>query len=280
MLPCDCGADLGTARNTNKVGDWPALPQCSRRRSLGINLRRYGFCDCVDRSPQMGLGPNIPDEQTAIQHRSSELTKRILVVEDDPSVQKILRRVFEAQGFAVEGHMDGRAGLDSFHAAVPSAAILDLHLPELSGKHLCKEMKAAEPSIPIIILTASCDLNDKVTLLEMGADDYITKPFSPRELLARLRVALRHSNPPVRESEVTFDDIVVNFERMEVTRNGTSIALTAREFKTLRFFLQNPDRIVTRAELLNKVWGNENGDTATRTIDNHIMKLRQKLEDD
>jgi DNA-binding response OmpR family regulator len=147
----------------------------------------------------MGLGSNIPDEQAVIQRRSPELTKRILVVEDDPAVQKILKRLFEAEGFAVEGQMDGRAGLDSFHAEVPSAAILDLHLPELSGKHVCKQMKAAEPSIPIIILTASCDLNDKVTLLEMGADDYITKPFSPRELLARMRVALRHpTRPPAR----------------------------------------------------------------------------------
>jgi DNA-binding response OmpR family regulator len=228
----------------------------------------------------MGLGSDIPYEQTVIQRRSPELTKRILVVDDDRSVQKILKRLFEAEGFAVEGHLDGRAGLDSFHADTPSAAILDLHLPKLSGQHLCKEMKAAAPSIPIVILTASCDLNDKVILLEMGADDYITKPFSPRELLARMRVALRHSDPPARAREVMFDGIVVNFEKMEVTRNGASIALTASEFKTLRFFVQNPDRIITRAELLNKVWGNENGDTATRTIDNHIMKLRQKLEDD
>jgi DNA-binding response OmpR family regulator len=147
----------------------------------------------------MGLGSKIPDEQTITQRQSPELTNRILVVEDDPSIQKILKRLFEAEGYAVDGHLDGRAGLDSFHADVPSAAILDLHLPKLSGQQLCKEMNAAAPSIPIIILTASCDLNDKVILLEMGADDYITKPFSPREMLARLRVALRHSN--ARQSE-------------------------------------------------------------------------------
>jgi len=122
------------------------------------------------------------------------------VVEDDPSVQRILRRLFEAEGFAVEGHLDGQAGLDSFHADAPSAAILDLRLPKLSGQHLCKEMKTAAPSIPIIILTASSDLNAKVILLEMGADDYITKPFSPRELLARLRAVQRHG-PPAPESE-------------------------------------------------------------------------------
>jgi DNA-binding response OmpR family regulator len=228
----------------------------------------------------MGLGSKIPDEETVIQRQSSELTKRILVVEDDPSVQKILKRLFEAEGFAVEGHMDGRAGLDSFHAEVPSAAILDLHLPELSGKHLCKEMKTAEPSIPIIILTASCELDDKVTLLEMGADDYITKPFSPRELLARLRVALRHSSSPASASQVVFDGVVVDFGKVEVSRDGTSVVLTAHEFKTLQFFVQNPDRLITRAELLKEVCGYGDSYTSCRSIDNHIMKLRHKLEND
>jgi DNA-binding response OmpR family regulator len=177
--------------------------------------------------------------------------------------------------------MDGRAaGLDSFHAEIPSAAILDLHLPELSGKHLCKEMKAAAPSIPVVILTASCDLNDKVTLLETGADDYITKPFSPRELLARLKVALRHCHPPAVVSQVVFDDIVVDFGKVEVTRNGISVALTAHEFKTLQFFVENPDRVITRAELLKRVCGYGDGYTTNRSIDNHIMKLRHKLEND
>jgi DNA-binding response OmpR family regulator len=176
--------------------------------------------------------------------------------------------------------MDGRAGLDSFHAEVPSAAILDSHLPELSGKHLCQKMKAAEPSLPIIILTASCDLNDKVTLLEMGADDYVTKPFSPRELLTRLKVALRHSHPPAIVSQVVFDGIVVHFGKVEVTRNGTSVALTAHEFKTLQFFVENPDRIITRAELLKRVCGYGDGYTTNRSIDNHIVKLRHKLEND
>jgi DNA-binding response OmpR family regulator len=228
----------------------------------------------------MGLGSNLPDDQAVVRGQSPEPRNRILVVEDDPSVQKILKRLFEAEGFAVEGHMDGRSGLDSFRADVPSAAILDLHLPELSGQHLCKEMKAAAPSIPIIILTASCNLNDKVTLLEMGADDYITKPFSPRELLARLRVALRHSKPPARASRVEFDGITVDFDKVEVVRNGFPVAMSAHEFKTLQFFLLNPDRVISRAELLSDVCGYQDGNAATRSIDNHIMKLRQKLEND
>jgi two-component system alkaline phosphatase synthesis response regulator PhoP len=201
-------------------------------------------------------------------------------VEDDPSVRKVLRHLFEAEGFAVEGHSDGRAGLDSFHARAPSAAILDLHLPMLSGQHLCKEMKAATPSIPVIILTASCDLNDKVALLEMGASDYITKPFSPRELLARLRVVLRHSNPSASASKVIFDGVIVDFGKVEVTRDAASVVLTAHEFKTLQFFVQNPGRLITRAELLKEVCGYGDGYTSSRGIDNHIMKLRHKLEND
>jgi DNA-binding response OmpR family regulator len=224
----------------------------------------------------MSLGPKLSHEHIT----QPQLPTRILVVEDDPSVQKILKRLFEAEGFAVEGHMDGRAGLDSFHEDVPSAAILDLHLPELSGKHLCKEMKAAVPSIPIIILTASCQPDDKVTLLEMGADDYITKPFSPRELLARLRMALRHNHSPASASEVAFGGVVVDFEKVEVSRDGTSVVLTAHEFKTLQFFVQNPDRLITRAELLKEVCGYECSYASSRSIDNHIMKLRHKLEND
>jgi len=205
---------------------------------------------------------------------------RILVVEDDPAVQKILRRTFEAEGLAVDTYADGQAGLDSFLCATPSATILDLNLPKLSGKHLCREMKATAPSIPIIVLSASCDLHDKVALLEMGADDYVTKPFSPRELLARLRVALRHSKRSARASQIAFDDVVVDFGKVEVTRNGTLVELTAHEFKTLQVFIQNPDRIITRAELLQQVCGYGDGYTNSRSIDNHIMELRHKLEKD
>ena len=228
----------------------------------------------------MNLGSKIPDEKAGTQRGAPHLTKRILVVEDDPSVQKVLKRLFEAEGFAVMGQMDGQAGLNSFRDDAPSAVILDLHLPELSGQKLCREMKASAPSIPIIILTASSDLNDKVLLLEMGADDYMTKPFSPRELLARLRVALRHSKPSVKSTEVSFDGITIDFEKIEIYRNGTPVTLTAHEFKTLRFFVLNPDRLITRKELIKAACGYEDGYTTTRSIDNHIMKLRQKLEND
>jgi two-component system alkaline phosphatase synthesis response regulator PhoP len=228
----------------------------------------------------MGFGHKLSDEQTRHQPQSTELSGRILVVDDDPSVQRILKRLFEAEGLAVDIYSDGEAGLDSFHADTPSAAILDLNLPKLSGRHLCREMKTRAPSIPIIVLTASCGLQDKVALLEMGADDYMTKPFSPCELLARLRVALRHSKPLATTRQVVFDGIVVDFGKVEVTRNGASVELTAHEFKTLQFFVQNPDRVITRAELLKQVCGYGDGYVTTRSVDNHIMKLRHKLEKD
>ncbi len=138
----------------------------------------------------------------------------------------------------------------------------------------------ANSLVMVTLRQATSDFHDKVLLLQMGADDYITKPFSPRELLARLQVALRHSKLPAKTSQVVFDGIVVDFGKVEVIRNGASIELTAHEFKTLQFLVQNPDRVITRVELLKHVCGYEDGYATTRSIDNHIVKLRHKLERD
>jgi DNA-binding response OmpR family regulator len=204
---------------------------------------------------------------------------RILVVEDDPTVQKALRRLFEAEGFVVEVQSDGRSALESFQSAAPSAIVLDLRLPKISGRDLCKEIKAQSPTLPIVVLSAASDVADKVLLLELGADDYVTKPFSPRELLARVRAALRHTVHPETANVVSFDDISVDFKKMEVKRDGNVVLLTAQEFKTFQFLVQNSDRVISRDELLNEVWGYQNY-PSTRTVDNHILKLRQKLEKD
>ena len=204
---------------------------------------------------------------------------RILVVEDDPSVQKALRRVFETEGYTVEVQGNGKSALESFHAAHPAIIILDLRLPKLSGSDLCKEVKAQVPTLPIIVLSATSDVSDKVLLLELGADDYVTKPFSPRELLARVRAALRHTSRTANVNLVSFDGISVDFKKMEVIREGKVVILTAQEFKTLHFLVQNADRVISRDELLNEVWGYQNY-PSTRTVDNHILKLRQKLERD
>lgn len=206
-------------------------------------------------------------------------TGRILVVEDDPAVQKALRRLFETEGYAVETQSDGRGALDSFRASTPSAIVLDLRLPKVSGGDVCKEIKSVSPTVPIVVLSAASDVSDKVLLLELGADDYVTKPFSPRELLARVRAALRHNQRAPEAKVVSFDGITVDLRKMEVIRDGNPVALTAQEFKTLKFLAQNADRVITRDELLNEVWGYQNY-PSTRTVDNHILKLRQKLEKD
>jgi DNA-binding response OmpR family regulator len=204
---------------------------------------------------------------------------RILVVEDDPAVQKALRRLFETEGYTVEVQADGSAALESFHALAPAAIVLDLRLPKLSGSEVCKEIKAVAPTVPIVMLSAASDVSDKVLLLELGADDYVTKPFSPRELLARVRAALRHTSRVPEVNVVSFDGISADFRRMEVKRDGIPVLLTAQEFKTFQFLVQNADRVISRDELLNEVWGYQNY-PSTRTVDNHILKLRQKLEKD
>lgn len=204
---------------------------------------------------------------------------RILVVEDDPAVQKALRRLFETEGYTVETQSDGRSALESFQSSAPAAVVLDLRLPKVSGRDVCKELKAMAPTLPIVVLSAASDVSDKVLLLELGADDYVTKPFSPRELLARVRAALRHTARTPDLQVVSFDGISADFKKMEIIRDGKPVVLTAQEFKTFHFLVQNADRVISRDELLNEVWGYQNY-PSTRTVDNHILKLRQKLEKD
>ncbi len=203
--------------------------------------------------------------------------EKILVIEDDRAVQRALKRLFESEGYGVECSCDGPSGLEAFRAAPPSVVILDLRLPGVAGKEICREIKQASPNLPVIVLSAAADVADKVLLLELGADDYVTKPFSPRELLARIHAAMRHSRRPTAADVFSFDDVTVDFTRMQVTRSGQPIACTPQEFKILKFFAGNLERVVSRDELLNQVWGYEAYET-TRTVDNHIMRLRQKME--
>jgi DNA-binding response OmpR family regulator len=217
----------------------------------------------------------------ALQHVSpgANTMERILVVEDDHAVQKALKRLFETEGFEIEISADGKSALEAFRRAAPAAIVLDLRLPFVSGRDVCREIKQQAPTVPIIVLSACSDVSDKVLLLELGADDYVTKPFSPRELLARVRAALRRTVRTGTGDVVTFDGISVDFTKMEVNRNGEQVVLTAQEFKTLKFLIQNAERVISRDELLNEVWGYQNY-PSTRTVDNHILKLRQKLEKD
>jgi DNA-binding response OmpR family regulator len=235
----------------------------------------------IGTSESRGLPLHREESRAATVHHEMNMSaiERILVVEDDRAVQKALKRLFEAEGFGVEISGDGRSAIEAFKASTPSAIILDMRLPFLSGRDVCREIKQQSPTLPIIVLSAATDVSDKVSLLELGADDYVTKPFSPRELLARVRAAIRRTARPASSDSTGFDGISVDFTRMEVSRDGNPVELTAQEFKTLKFFTRNAHRVITRDELLNEVWGYQNY-PSTRTVDNHILKLRQKLEKD
>jgi len=205
--------------------------------------------------------------------------ERILVIEDDRAVQKALKRLFECEGYSVDVATDGSAGLDIFRKMPPSALVLDLRLPGMSGHEVCREITQIAPGLPIVILSARSDVADKVLLLEIGAHDYVTKPFSARGVLGRVRAALRRSARVDVGGVFVFADVAVNFAKMEVMRGSESISLTTQEFKALKFMIHNPERVISREELLNQVWGYQNY-PSTRTVDNHILKLRQKLEGD
>jgi len=214
----------------------------------------------------------------------------VLIVEDSRPMQRTLQRLFESDGLQVRIAGDGAAGLESFQTEQPSVVVLDLKLPRLPGKELCRAFKARASSVPVVVLSANADVEDKVLLLELGADDYVTKPFSPKELLARVRRAMRRGKPSAQLARteeapspshdvLRFADVQVDFTSMEAARAGHPISLTSQEFKLLKFFAGAPGRVISRQELLNEVWGYENYPT-TRTVDNHILRLRQKLEPD
>jgi DNA-binding response OmpR family regulator len=210
----------------------------------------------------------------------------VLIIEDSRAMQKAIQRLFAADSFDVEAASDGLRGLEMFREKQPSAVILDLKLPGLSGRDLCREFKSISPNVPIVVVSANSDIDDKVLLLELGADDYVTKPFSPKELLARVRRAIRRTQEvamsPVQAAPGTvrrFSDVTVNFDSMEVTKAGKKVQLTAQEFRTLKYFIEHPEKVISRDELLNEVWGYTNY-PSTRTVDNHVLRLRHKLETD
>ena len=214
----------------------------------------------------------------------------VLVVEDSRAMQRTLQRLFESDSLQVQIASDGPTGLELFRKQLPCAVVLDLKLPGMSGKDLCREFKALAASVPIVVLSANSEVEDKVLLLELGADDYVTKPFSPKELLARVRRAMRRAGPgspavtqiaskSVQHEVLTFGDARIDFTSMEATRAGKAITLTSQEFKLLKYLAASAGRVVSREELLNEVWGYQNY-PSTRTVDNHVLRLRQKLEPD
>ncbi len=205
----------------------------------------------------------------------------ILVVEDDPRIQKALHRQFTSEGYTVHISGDGAEGMATCKTLRPSGVVLDLMLPGMSGREVCKGIKSWSPNTPVVILSAVSEVADKVLLLELGADDYVTKPFSPRELMARVQAAIRRTqkSSSAAASHIAFGHITADFSAMEFLKDGAPVILTAYEIKLLKYFIEHAERVITREELLNDVWGYTSYPT-TRTVDNQVMKLRQKLEVD
>jgi DNA-binding response OmpR family regulator len=206
--------------------------------------------------------------------------KRILVIEDEPQMLLGLRDNLELEGYEVQTAADGDEGLNKAGTFNPDLVIVDVMLPKKNGFDVCRELRSRSSTLPIVMLTARSAETDKVLGLELGADDYVTKPFSITELLARVRAVLRRAGtqkPTGSADVVRIGDIEIDFKLHQARRARQRIEFTAREFDLLRYFVQHTGQVVTREQILNEVWGYEEFPT-TRTIDNFVAKLRQKIE--
>lgn len=203
---------------------------------------------------------------------------KILIVEDEPNMVAGLRDNFEFEGHQVITAGDGVAGLERAIAESPDLVILDVMMPRMSGLDVCKQLKSKRPAIPIIMLTARGQEVDKVVGLELGADDYVTKPFSIRELLARVKAVLRRARTaPKTDEKFSFGEVEVNLRSCQVSRKGRALEFSSKEFELLKYFLIHPGETLSRDRLLEDVWGYDRFPT-TRTVDAHIVRLRQKVE--
>ncbi len=206
--------------------------------------------------------------------------EKILVVEDEDAILMLLEDDLTMEGYEVASARDGERGLSMAQEGAYDLVILDVMLPRKDGFEVCRELRGAGATVPVLMLTAKNQEIDKVLGLELGADDYMTKPFSPKELIARVRAILRRGKAaPQRVERYRFGDIVIDFKKFETTRNGRSIDLTGREYALLRFLIERRDRAVSRFEILEKVWGGE-VEVFPRTVDTHVANLRKKLEHD
>lgn len=206
------------------------------------------------------------------------MSELILIVDDEVSIRELIRFNLEKEGFDTVSAGDGPEALEIFHAKRPDLVLLDIMLPTMDGWEVCKALRK-ESNVPIIMLTAKGDESERVSGLEMGADDYITKPFSPKELVARIRAVLRRANPEEETTQVALDDLVIDIDRHEVTVAGKPVSLTPKEFDLLLLLVRNRGKVLSRDMLLETVWGYDYGGE-TRTVDVHIRRLRQKLNDD
>lgn len=204
--------------------------------------------------------------------------QKILVVDDDESLRDTVALMLEREGFEPVLAADGRTGFEQAMMLKPDLALVDLRMPGMTGIEICKQLRAAQVETPIIVLSAVGDEIDKVLLLEIGADDYVVKPFGTRELIARIRAVLRRSSAETRKV-MHFGAVEVDLDRRVVLRNNEEIKLTPAEYNLLAYFLHHPDRPLTRDLILSTVWGYSTS-ISTRTVDAHVLKLRQKIESD
>ncbi len=206
------------------------------------------------------------------------MSSRILVVEDDQDIAELVAHHLTRAGFTCDLFATGPDGLDAVRRQLPDLVVLDLMLPGLSGYEICRIMRAdsATAAVPVIMLTARAQEEDRVKGLELGADDYVTKPFSPRELVARVRAVLRRTQPFGPERILRFGPLVIDLDRHEVTEDGRDVRLTAKEFLLLQYLIEHRGRVLSRDLLLSDVWGYQYTG-GTRTVDVHIRRLREKL---
>ena len=204
--------------------------------------------------------------------------QQILVIDDDDSLRDTIGLMLEKEGYKPTLVADGATGLEQAFALKPALILVDLRMPGLSGIEVCKRLRGAGSRIPVIVLSAVGDEIDKVLLLEIGADDYVVKPFGTRELLARIRALLRRTTQG-SDLVLSFADVDVDLDQRVVKRSGAETRMTRAEFNLLAFFLQNPGKALSRDVILNSVWGYESFPN-TRTVDAHVVRLRQKLEPD
>ncbi len=204
---------------------------------------------------------------------------RVLVVDDEPMVREVVSRYLEQDGFRVDTAADGGEALGKLRSRLPDLVVLDVMLPTVGGLDVLTEVRK-ETDVPVILLTARSDETDRVLGLELGADDYVVKPFSPRELTARVRSVLRRAAPRQQEERLEFEDLVIDLAAREVTAHARSVDLTAKEFDLLAFLAASPRQVFSRAQLLDHVWESspEWQDPATVTV--HVRRIRQKIEAD
>ncbi|MFQ6109734.1 MAG: response regulator transcription factor [Candidatus Aminicenantales bacterium] len=209
------------------------------------------------------------------------MKEKILIIEDEEDLVKGLKLNLADEGYEVDWAYDGEHGLRKALEEAPDLIILDIMLPKMNGLDICRELRQKNMNIPIIMLTAKGKEVDKVVGLEIGADDYMTKPFSIRELLARVKAHLRREKREGKKAAEVygFGDVEIDFAHFKIRRKGKEFDLTSLEMDILKYFIAHKGEVVTRMVLLDKIWGYESFPT-TRTIDNHIMKLRKKIEDD